>query len=144
LQTKKRYVGYKYETKDQVDPVYEAKGIETVRRDGCPAVVKILERSLRVLFDSKDVSRVKSYVQRQFSKIQSNRANIQEFIFAKFKSFSPIFWLFPVFINFFKFYSKIYLKFFSLIMFFQEFKKNVVFSGIFLIFSNFMNFLSKF
>ena len=76
-------MGYKYETKDQVDPVYEAKGIETVRRDGCPAVVKILERSLRVLFDSKDVSRVKSYVQRQFSKIQSNRANIQEFIFAK-------------------------------------------------------------
>lgn len=42
LQTKKRYVGYKYETPSQLEPVYEAKGIETVRRDGCPAVVKVL------------------------------------------------------------------------------------------------------
>lgn len=40
-QTKKRYVGFKYETLDQTEPVYEAKGIETVRRDGCPAVVKV-------------------------------------------------------------------------------------------------------
>ena len=41
LQTKKRYVGYKYESPDQSKPVYEAKGIETVRRDGCPAVAKV-------------------------------------------------------------------------------------------------------
>lgn len=41
LQTKKRYVGYMYETADQKEPVYEAKGIETVRRDGCPAVAKV-------------------------------------------------------------------------------------------------------
>ncbi|KAF9814108.1 hypothetical protein SFRURICE_000103 [Spodoptera frugiperda] len=40
LQTKKRYVGYMYESPDQEKPVYEAKGIETVRRDGCPAGVK--------------------------------------------------------------------------------------------------------
>lgn len=41
LQTKKRYVGYMYETTDQKEPTYEAKGIETVRRDGCPAVAKV-------------------------------------------------------------------------------------------------------
>lgn len=41
LQTKKRYVGYMYESPDQEKPVYEAKGIETVRRDGCPAGVKV-------------------------------------------------------------------------------------------------------
>ncbi len=41
LQTKKRYVGYMYESRDQVKPVYDAKGIETVRRDGIPAVVKV-------------------------------------------------------------------------------------------------------
>lgn len=34
LQTKKRYVGYMYEYKDQTTPVFNAKGIETVRRDG--------------------------------------------------------------------------------------------------------------
>jgi DNA polymerase zeta len=41
LQTKKRYVGYMYENKDQKEPKYEAKGIETVRRDGVPAVGKV-------------------------------------------------------------------------------------------------------
>ena len=41
LQTKKRYVGYMYETLDQKEPVFDAKGIETVRRDGCPAVAKV-------------------------------------------------------------------------------------------------------
>ncbi len=41
LQTKKRYVGYMYETKSQKEPKYDAKGIETVRRDGCPAVAKV-------------------------------------------------------------------------------------------------------
>lgn len=41
LQTKKRYVGYMYESLDQKDPVFDAKGIETVRRDGCTAVSKV-------------------------------------------------------------------------------------------------------
>ncbi|KAK3931836.1 DNA polymerase zeta catalytic subunit [Frankliniella fusca] len=83
LQTKKRYVGFMYESPDQSEPIYEAKGIETVRRDGCPAVAKILEKSLRILFESSDVSTVKNYVTHQFSKILSGRANIQDLIFAK-------------------------------------------------------------
>ena len=41
LQTKKRYVGYMYESLDQKEPVFDAKGIETVRRDSCPAVSKV-------------------------------------------------------------------------------------------------------
>lgn len=45
LQTKKRYVGYMYENFDQKDPVFDAKGIEMVRRDGCPAVSKVTLRS---------------------------------------------------------------------------------------------------
>ncbi len=45
--TKKRYVGYKYESVDQKEPVFDAKGIETVRRDSCPAVAKIMEKSIR-------------------------------------------------------------------------------------------------
>ncbi|XP_064541449.1 DNA polymerase zeta catalytic subunit isoform X2 [Drosophila montana] len=83
LQTKKRYVGYMYETPDQQQPVYEAKGIETVRRDGCPAVAKMLEKVLRLLFETADVSRIKQYVCRQFTKLLSGRANLQDLIFAK-------------------------------------------------------------
>ncbi|KAH8357763.1 hypothetical protein KR200_003435 [Drosophila serrata] len=83
LQTKKRYVGYMYETADQAQPVFEAKGIETVRRDGCPAVAKMLEKVLRLLFETQDVSQIKQYVCRQFTKLLSGRANLQDLIFAK-------------------------------------------------------------
>ena len=41
LQTKKRYIGFSYETPEQKDPVFDAKGVETVRRDTCPAVSKV-------------------------------------------------------------------------------------------------------
>jgi DNA polymerase zeta len=47
LLAKKRYVGFKYEFLEDEDPIFDAKGIETVRRDGCPAVSKILEKSLK-------------------------------------------------------------------------------------------------
>ncbi|CAL1675382.1 unnamed protein product [Lasius platythorax] len=83
LQTKKRYCGYMYETRDQEKPEFLAKGIETVRRDGCPAVSKILEKVLKILFDTKDISLVKLYVVRQFDKIFQRRASIQDLTFAK-------------------------------------------------------------
>ncbi|XP_020712100.2 DNA polymerase zeta catalytic subunit [Athalia rosae] len=83
LQTKKRYCGYMYESPNQEKPTFLAKGIETVRRDGCPAVSKILERTLRILFDTRDVSQVKNYVTRQLGKVLSGRASIQELTFAK-------------------------------------------------------------
>lgn len=41
LQSKKRYVGLSYESPDQATPTFDAKGIETVRRDNCPAVGKV-------------------------------------------------------------------------------------------------------
>lgn len=83
LQTKKRYVGYMYESPDQETPVYEAKGIETVRRDGCPIVVKMLEKTLRILFETCDVSAVKRYVNRQFTKLLKEEISLQDLIFAK-------------------------------------------------------------
>ncbi|KAF5890315.1 DNA polymerase zeta catalytic subunit, partial [Clarias magur] len=83
LQTKKRYVGYMYESMDQKDPVFDAKGIETVRRDGCPAVAKILERSVKLLFETRDISLVRQYVQRQCVKVLEGRASVQDLTFAK-------------------------------------------------------------
>jgi DNA polymerase zeta len=83
LQTKKRYVGSMYESRDQKEPTFEAKGIETVRRDGCPAASKMLEKSLKILFETYDVSKVKNYVCRQFTKILAGKCSIQDLIFAK-------------------------------------------------------------
>ncbi|KAG6851054.1 hypothetical protein H0H93_002946 [Arthromyces matolae] len=45
LMAKKRYVGFKYENVDDVEAAFDAKGIETVRRDGIPAQQKMVEDS---------------------------------------------------------------------------------------------------
>ncbi|KAI5067558.1 hypothetical protein GOP47_0018086 [Adiantum capillus-veneris] len=83
LLSKKRYVGYSYENVSQVTPKFDAKGIETVRRDSCGAVSKTLEKSLRILFETHDISQVKAYLQRQWQKIMSGRISFRDFIFAK-------------------------------------------------------------
>jgi DNA polymerase zeta len=83
LLTKKRYVGYAYDSEDCATPVFDAKGIETVRRDSCGVVQKTLELALRVLFESKDMSRVKRIVQRTMQRILSNRTQVADYIFRK-------------------------------------------------------------
>ena len=45
-----------YETPDQKEPVYDAKGIETVRRDSCLAVSKVTQIYLSLLVYFLDVS----------------------------------------------------------------------------------------
>jgi DNA polymerase zeta len=83
LLAKKRYVGFKYEHRNQTEPEFDAKGIETVRRDGTPAEQKIEEKALKILFRTADLSQVKSYFQEQCMKIMQGRISIQDFLFAK-------------------------------------------------------------
>lgn len=59
------------------------QGIETVRRDGCPLLVKMLEKVLRILFTTKDLSQVKGYLYRQWTRILTDRAAVGDFVFAK-------------------------------------------------------------
>jgi DNA polymerase zeta len=83
LLAKKRYVGYKYESRDQLQPDFDAKGIETVRRDGTPAEQKIEEKALKLLFETADLSQVKAYFQAQCTKIMRGQVSIQDFCFAR-------------------------------------------------------------
>jgi DNA polymerase zeta len=83
LLAKKRYVGFKYEYRSQTEPEFDAKGIETVRRDGTPAEQKIEEKALKLLFQTADLSQVKRYFQEQCAKIMEGRISIQDFLFAK-------------------------------------------------------------
>ncbi|XP_063376973.1 DNA polymerase zeta catalytic subunit [Cydia fagiglandana] len=83
LQTKKRYVGYMYESPEQEHPVYEAKGIETVRRDGCPAQVKLLQKSLCELFSTGDMSRVKRLVTSTLTRLVDGTMPPQELFFTR-------------------------------------------------------------
>ncbi|TVY19539.1 DNA polymerase zeta catalytic subunit [Lachnellula arida] len=83
LLAKKRYVGFKYEHRNQTEPEFDAKGIETVRRDGTPAEQKIEEKALKVLFRTADLSQVKSYFQKQCEKIMKGSVSVQDFCFAR-------------------------------------------------------------
>lgn len=98
---KKRYVGFKYENPDDEKAVFDAKGIETVRRDGILAQQKMTEnclksvlqpiidaaidiiRILRIFFRTQDLSQVKEYCCTSWLKILENKVPIQDFIFAK-------------------------------------------------------------
>lgn len=82
LLAKKRYVGRRYETAQRA-PEFEAKGIETVRRDGTPAAQRIQEQALKTLFATADLSRVKAYVQAQWAKILRGAVSLQDFCFAR-------------------------------------------------------------
>ncbi|KIW14238.1 hypothetical protein PV08_07020 [Exophiala spinifera] len=83
LLAKKRYVGFKYETRSQTVPDFDAKGIETVRRDGTPAEQKIEETALKMLFRTSDLSQVKRFFQAQCAKIMRGSVSIQDFCFAR-------------------------------------------------------------
>ncbi|KAG9640153.1 putative DNA polymerase zeta catalytic subunit, partial [Aureobasidium melanogenum] len=83
LLAKKRYVGFKYEHPSQTEPDFDAKGIETVRRDGTPAEQKIEEKALKLLFRTSDLSQVKAYFQSQCHKIMTGKFSIQDFCFAR-------------------------------------------------------------
>jgi len=76
-------VGFKYESKDQLEPDFDAKGIEIFRRDGTPAEQKIEEKALKILFLTMDLSQVKSYFPQQCPKIMLGQVSIQDFCFAK-------------------------------------------------------------
>lgn len=83
LLAKKRYVGFKYESRKQTEPDFDAKGIETVRRDGTPAEQKIEEKALKILFRTSDLTQVKEYFQQQCEKIMKGSVSVQDFCFAR-------------------------------------------------------------
>ncbi|KAI8606147.1 hypothetical protein EDD21DRAFT_425628 [Dissophora ornata] len=83
LVTKKRYVGSSYETPNQKEPIFDAKGIETIRRDGVPAVQKIMETCIKTMFRTQDLSQVKTYFVRQLGKILEGRVPVPDLMFGK-------------------------------------------------------------
>jgi DNA polymerase zeta len=84
LLAKKRYVGWAFESETQRIGMLDAKGIETVRRDSCGLVQKILERALRLLFNSNnDLAPIKCYVQRQLQRVIQGRYAFLDAVFFK-------------------------------------------------------------
>lgn len=69
----------KYDSADQKKPVFEAKGIETVRRDQCTLTQKVLRNALVTLFQ-RGHDAVKDYLHRQWNLILSGRVPVSDFI----------------------------------------------------------------
>eukprot|EP00070_Physeter_catodon_P036459 XP_028343353.1 uncharacterized protein LOC114485747 [Physeter catodon] len=80
LVSKKRYVGYAY-TSPRAKPYFDAKGIESVRRDQCGCTSTLLESTLRTFFTTRDLSCVKRHLHRQWTKILRNDISLKQFIF---------------------------------------------------------------
>ncbi|KAJ1651776.1 DNA polymerase zeta [Dispira simplex] len=83
LLTKKRYVGFKYESPEQTHPEYEGKGIETVRRDNCSLVQKVMKQCLTLLFTDPNLAIVRQYLYHEWDRVLQNRWPLRDFIFAK-------------------------------------------------------------
>lgn len=69
----------KYEYPEQKKPTFEAKGIETIRRDQCALTQKVLRNALVTLFQN-GIQTVKSYLFRQWSLILSGRLPVSDFV----------------------------------------------------------------
>jgi DNA polymerase elongation subunit (family B) len=82
LVAKKRYVGFKWEHPDDT-PVFDAKGIETVRRDGCQATSKIMENGLKILFRSFDLSQVKAYFYKEWQALLRGDVDLYDLVIAR-------------------------------------------------------------
>ncbi|UMM22140.1 hypothetical protein L5515_003507 [Caenorhabditis briggsae] len=79
LETKKRYAGWMYEHENDEGSL-DAKGIETVRRDTCPIVSEVLEKSLGLIF-SQNWKTLITYLNTMVLSLQNE--NFSKFVFCK-------------------------------------------------------------
>ena len=80
---KKKYCGMKFDSPDQKVPTFEAKGIETIRKDQCALTQKILQNALMIIFKGKGLAGLKQLEQflcRQWALIHAGRLPVSDFI----------------------------------------------------------------
>lgn len=83
LVTKKRYVGNMYETESVKEPILQAKGLEIIRRDGTPLLQKLMETSVKLLFDTCNITVVQNFITREFEKLFKEKYLVQDLCFSR-------------------------------------------------------------
>lgn len=83
LVTKKRYVGNMYETESVKEPVLQAKGLEIIRRDGTPLLQKLMETSVKLLFDTCNITVVQNFITKEFEKLYKEKYLVQDLCFSR-------------------------------------------------------------
>eukprot|EP00002_Diphylleia_rotans_P033158 TRINITY_DN7021_c0_g1_i1.p1 TRINITY_DN7021_c0_g1~~TRINITY_DN7021_c0_g1_i1.p1 ORF type:complete len:1103 (-),score=239.27 TRINITY_DN7021_c0_g1_i1:90-3398(-) len=82
LINKKRYAGLLWTNPDKYDKL-DAKGIETVRRDNCPLVRKVVSTSLQKILIERNVAGAVSYVKNIISDLLKNKLDLSELVITK-------------------------------------------------------------
>lgn len=54
-----------------------------VRRDGCEAVVKIMSKCMRIVFNQRDLTKLKMCMHKHWSKILNGHYNVNDFVISK-------------------------------------------------------------
>ena len=80
--SKKRYCGYKYDSLHSI-PEFEAKGIETIRRDSSTIVQKLLKDFTVNLFKTQDLSLIRFKLDTFCSQVLNNNIDMFSFIINK-------------------------------------------------------------
>nr|BAJ78751.1 DNA polymerase delta catalytic subunit [Euborellia plebeja] len=82
LINKKRYAGL-YFTRPEKHDKMDCKGIETVRRDNCPLVASIMNKSLEKLLVDRDPDGAVAFVKQMISDLLCNRIDISQLVVTK-------------------------------------------------------------
>ncbi|KAF7456003.1 putative DNA polymerase delta catalytic subunit [Cryptosporidium felis] len=82
LMNKKRYAGVLYKN-PEIHERIDCKGIETVRRDNCLLVQKVVDAALRKILVEKDVEAAKQYTKNIISDLLRNRVDLSLLVVSK-------------------------------------------------------------
>jgi len=82
LINKKRYAGLYFTRADKHDKV-DMKGIETVRRDNCPLVGRIMNECLQKILINRDPNGAMEYAKQNISDLLCNRVDISQLVITK-------------------------------------------------------------
>lgn len=70
----------KFDSPDQKVPSFEAKGIETIRKDQCALTQKILRNALVTIFRGGGIQCVREYLNRQWALIHAGQLPVSDYI----------------------------------------------------------------
>ena len=81
--SKKRYAGWKFEYSDGWKDGIDMKGIETVRRDWCPLVSKVMNEVLVTILKEGDLKRAIEIVKEVVEKLRRNEVPMEDLTVVK-------------------------------------------------------------
>ena len=82
LINKKRYAGLYFTRPDKHDKM-DCKGIETVRRDNCPLVARLMNECLQKILIDRDPEGAMEYAKQNISDLLCNRVDISQLVITK-------------------------------------------------------------